>query len=215
MRKGPPAMAHFWKSIFAALALALTASLALAAGTTSYSITSTTFADLGAAPLQIQALGQPVAIVVADSQPSVGTVGNMLLPGPPVIFQPADSSSHVYAAYLGANTTIVASPVYATGGSGGGSLPTGAATVTTSQASITTGAAQSIVAARTGAPGTGRVAATLYNSGTATVYVGASGVTTSTGLPLLAGGALTLNTTAAIYGTAASGTQTIGVAETY
>ncbi len=102
------------------------------------------------------------------------------------------------------------------GGSGGGanSPPVGSGSLAASQASIGT-SATSIVAARTGAAGTGRIAATLYNSGSATVYVGASGVTTSTGMPLPAGASITLNTTAAIYGVAASGTQTIGVTETY
>jgi hypothetical protein len=90
----------------------------------------------------------------------------------------------------------------------------GAASLATSQASIGATAA-SIVAARTGAVGIGRIAVTLYNNGSATVYVGASGVTTSTGIPLAPGAALTLNTTAAVYGIAASGTQTIGVLETF
>jgi hypothetical protein len=108
-----------FRAAIALIAWLFTASVALAAGTTSYQITSTTFTDLGAAPLQIQTLGQPVAIIVADSQPSVATAGSILLPGPPVIFQPADTSSHVWAAFLGASTTIVATPVYSTGGSGG------------------------------------------------------------------------------------------------
>jgi len=71
------------------------------------------------------------------------------------------------------------------------------------------------VAARAGVVGTGRIAATLYNAGSATVYFGASGVTTTTGMPLPAGASATVNTQAAIYGIAASGTQTIGVMETF
>ena len=43
------------------------------------------------------------------------------------------------------------------------------------QAPIEAAAAQ-IVAARTGAPGTGRISVTLYNFGSATVFIGASGV---------------------------------------
>ena len=92
--------------------------------------------------------------------------------------------------------------------------PVGSAGFAASQASIGTAAAQ-IVAARAGVAGTGRIAATLHNAGSATVYFGASGVTTTTGMPLPAGASATINTQAAIYGIAASGTQTIGVMETF
>ena len=92
--------------------------------------------------------------------------------------------------------------------------PVGSAGFAASQASIGTAAAQ-IVAARAGVAGTGRIAATLYNAGSATVYFGASGVTTTTGMPLPAGASATINTQAAIYGIAASGTQTIGIMETF
>jgi len=92
--------------------------------------------------------------------------------------------------------------------------PVGSNALATSQASIGTASAQ-IVAARAGAAGTGRIAATLYNFGSATVFYGASGVTATTGMPLPAGAAATINTQAAIYGIAASGTQTIGIMETF
>jgi hypothetical protein len=92
--------------------------------------------------------------------------------------------------------------------------PVGSGGFATSQASIGTTAAQ-IVAARTGVAGTGRIAATLYNAGSATVYFGASGVTTTTGMLLPPGASATINTQAAIYGIAASGTQIIGVMETF
>lgn len=117
-------------------------------------------------------------------------------------------------------TTEEQIPVNLEGGGGGGgnvtvgNNPVGSGAFATSQAAI--GAAALIVAARTGAAGTGRIAATLYNTGSQTVYVGAtSGVTSATGLPLVAGGSLTINTQTAIYGVAASGTQTIGVLESY
>ena len=92
--------------------------------------------------------------------------------------------------------------------------PVGSAAFAASQASIGTAATQ-IVAARAGAAGTGRIAVTLYNAGSATIYFGASGVTTTTGMPLPAGASATINTQAAIYGIAANGTQTIGVMETF
>ncbi len=92
--------------------------------------------------------------------------------------------------------------------------PVGAGGFATSQASVGTTAAL-IVAARTGVAGTGRICAVLYNGGAATVYVGGSGVTTSTGQILLAGASMTISTTAAIYGITASGTNVVGVTETF
>jgi len=95
-----------------------------------------------------------------------------------------------------------------------GAMVVGSGAIATSQASIGTSAAL-IVAARTGAAGTGRIAATLYNEGTVTVFFGPSGVTTSTGMPLPAGASATINTTAAIYGISTIASQTIGVMETF
>ena len=92
--------------------------------------------------------------------------------------------------------------------------PVGPAALATSQASISTSASL-IVAARTGAVGTGRVAVTLYNSGATTVYFGPSGVTTATGAILPSGAAVTLDTTAAVYGVTSSGTDIVGVTETF
>jgi len=96
--------------------------------------------------------------------------------------------------------------------------PVGSASGATSQASIgtVTGPAATIVAARTGAIGVGRIAVTLFNAGTQTVFYGFSNaVTTSTGARLLAGAAVTINTTSALYGVSASGTNEIDVTETY
>ena len=56
-----------------------------------------------------------------------------------------------------------------------------------------------IVAARAG-----RVNVTIYNASSATEYIGPSGVTPSTGFPIPAGQALSVATTAALYGVAAS-----------
>jgi len=97
-------------------------SIAFAAGTQTATINSTTFTDLGVAPVQVQTLTQPVTVVVADTIPTVGTAGTNLLPGQLVQFNPADASSHVWAAKLGATTVVNYSPVYATGGSAGGSV---------------------------------------------------------------------------------------------
>jgi hypothetical protein len=109
------------KRLIAGLLLSvLVGGAANAAGTTAYTITSTTFVDLGAAPIQIQTLDNPVVVVVADSQPTVGAVGAHLANyNPATIFYPADASSHVWAALLGSTAHIVATPVYSTGGGGG------------------------------------------------------------------------------------------------
>jgi len=119
----------------------------------------------------------------------------------------------------GVNANVLALPALPAGSNTVGNVgvnnnPVGSGALATSQASIGTAAAQ-IVAARAGVAGTGRIAVTLVNAGSATVYFGASGVTTTTGMPLPAGASATLDTQAAIYGIAASGTQTIGVMETF
>jgi hypothetical protein len=90
----------------------------------------------------------------------------------------------------------------------------GSANVATAQASVGTSAAL-IVAARNGGVGTGRVAVTIYNNGSTTVYLGGAGVTASTGIPLVSGAAVSINTTAALYGVASAAGQMVGVLETY
>lgn len=90
----------------------------------------------------------------------------------------------------------------------------GAAALTINQVAITS-TATLIVAARTGAPGTGRVTALIYNSGGATVWLGSSsGVTSANGMPLLAGASISWDTTSAIYGIAAS-SGTVAYSETF
>ena len=55
----------------------------------------------------------------------------------------------------------------------------------------------------------------LRNHTGADAYVGPSGVSTSTGLLVAQGDALTLATTAAVYGVTVSGTATFSVMEVY
>lgn len=88
----------------------------------------------------------------------------------------------------------------------------GAPNLATSQASVTTGNI-SVASARAL-----RRAITIANvTGTSAVFCGNTGVTTSTGtyLGASAGSSITLNTTAAVFCTVASITQTVTVAETY
>ena len=96
----------------------------------------------------------------------------------------------------------------------GGNKPVGPASAVSSQATISTSASL-IVAARTGVVGTGRVSVTLKNSTGNTVFIGPSGVTTSTGYPLMAGEIDSFDTTAAIYGISGSTGNVIGVLETF
>ena len=82
-----------------------------------------------------------------------------------------------------------------------------------SQVSVdTTSGGKLIAAVRTG-----RGAITIINTGPIAVYIGPSGVTTSTGtlLPGIAGASITIPTTAAVYGIVSSGSQTVSVLETY
>lgn len=89
----------------------------------------------------------------------------------------------------------------------------GSGNIATNQVSVaSTAGGTQIVAARTA-----RVDVTIENSGTTDVYLGASGVTTSTGFLLkgIAGAAVTINTAAAVYGIVASSTQTVSYVETF
>jgi hypothetical protein len=94
--------------------------------------------------------------------------------------------------------------------------PVGAAAFATAQVSCGS-TATSLVSARTGVSGTGRVSVTATNTTTTAVYIGASGVTTSTGalLPGIVGASLTLNTTAQLYCIVATGSATVSEIETY
>lgn len=98
----------------------------------------------------------------------------------------------------------------------GGNKPVGPANVSMVQSSPVTVSATLIIAARTGGVGTGRCSVTMKNTGAALVYIGnGSGVTTSSGFPMSPGDTVTLDTTAAIWGVAASGSNIIAVTETF
>ena len=77
------------------------------------------------------------------------------------------------------------------------------------QVSVATTATQ-IVAARSG-----RVTVTVENLGTSTVWLGGSGVTTTSGFSVGAGLSLTVSFTGALYGISASAAQSINEYETY
>jgi hypothetical protein len=99
-----------------------------------------------------------------------------------------------------------------------GVLPVGAANFVPNQATLTTTAAALIVAARTGAQGTGRVSVTIVSGSTTAIALGGSGVTFTTGvvLPGTVGASITIPTTAAIYGSlSAAGSALVSYYETY
>ena len=81
----------------------------------------------------------------------------------------------------------------------------------TAQATVAT-AATLIVAARAG-----RDTVIIENSGTTAVYIGDSTVTTSTGLllPGVLGASVALETTDAVYGRVASGSQVVTAIENF
>jgi hypothetical protein len=80
----------------------------------------------------------------------------------------------------------------------------------TNQVSVGTNATLIIAATK---PNTSRQSVTIYNTSGATVFVGASTVTTGTGHGIAAGGSLTLNVSGAVYGIVASSTSTVSFIE--
>ena len=92
-----------------------------------------------------------------------------------------------------------------TGGSGG------SATIATGQVSVAA-TATLIVAARSG-----RAKVLIVNHGSTDIYVGASGAATNTGALLLGvpGAVFEIETAAAVYGIASSGSQTVSYVEEY
>lgn len=94
--------------------------------------------------------------------------------------------------------------------------PVGSAAFAATQVSVGS-TATSILSARTGVAGTGRVSATVTNTTTTAIYLGGAGVTTSTGqlLPGIVGASVTINTTAAIFGIVATGSATVTALETF
>lgn len=83
--------------------------------------------------------------------------------------------------------------------------------VATAQVSVAS-TATLVAAARAG-----RGAVIVTNLGAVAVYLGAAGVTTTTGtlLPGVVGASVTIPTSAAVYGVDATGTQAVSVAEVY
>lgn len=106
--------------------------------------------------------------------------------------------STVAAVVLGASGAL-ADGISSSGGGGVQNNPTGGANFTPFQATLS-GSASLVVAARAGAPGTGRIAAVLVNEGSASAECGStSGVTSSTGVVIQVGASASMATTSAVY----------------
>lgn len=163
-------------------------------------------ASMPSTPITAAALPLPAGAATSAKQPALGTAGT---PSADIIsIQGATSMTPVKTDPSG-----VVAPISATSLP----LPTGAATnagsasIATAQVSVTTGNI-TVVAARAG-----RFEATIINHGTTAVFLGVTGVSITTGifLPGVVGASVTLPTAAAIFGTVASGTQTVSVLETF
>jgi hypothetical protein len=114
-------------------------------------------------------------------------------------------------------TPLPVTPAGPGGGSAVGGVPNvGAGNIVHNQVSVGTSPTL-IVAARTGAQGTGRVDVVISSTGGAPVYLGGSSVTTSSGLYLGAGpgSSVVLSNTAAIYGVVATGTVVVTYMEEF
>lgn len=85
-----------------------------------------------------------------------------------------------------------------------------------SPAQVTVGNSTQIVAPRTGVAGTGRIRVVIENTSTTSVWVGASGVTSLTGmlLPPIIGASIPIDTTAGVFGTAVT-SATVSEIETF
>lgn len=95
------------------------------------------------------------------------------------------------------------------------SVGAGAFHTSTTSVSGASGSPTSIVSARTGAPGTGRIAITLRNTSTSVTVTITESVSGTTGISLTPLAALTINTTAQVYGFVASGSAVVEYLETF
>lgn len=95
----------------------------------------------------------------------------------------------------------------------GGQLCTNTASATMTPAQVSVGATATLIAALR----SGRNSITVENTGTTAIYLGGSGVTTSTGvlLPGVLGASITLNYSGALYGITTTGSQTVSEYELY
>jgi len=195
------------KRLLVATFLSLSAvAQALAAGTTTATITSTTFTDLGAAPILLQVLGAPVTVVVADTIPSVGTAGAIISQtSAPMLIPQADSGSHVWAAEFNNASLVAYSAALAsqTTGAIANPLPTSLATLPINGATGTIIQSSASAAVNVGTTATTQIIAL---SGTTSIYI--------TGYDITSAGAGTLTFKAGTGVNCASNTTSLSGAMT-
>lgn len=110
-----------------ALALLLTAPIAWATSSTTISVASDQWYDLGAGPVAIQTLSAPMMYRVDDAQPSVSAPG-VALTSPTI--RDVNTSAHVWARTNSGSTTVLVVPL-AVGGGGGGAITAADGALTT------------------------------------------------------------------------------------
>lgn len=130
-----------------------------------------------------------------------GASGSTVITGPLGAASTAAQSVSVTPG-TGSPGTSQATPLYITGSS---------TSITTQQVSVGTTAVQVCGAHPT------RHSATIENLGTTQVFIGANGVTTTSGALLVgtAGSSITIPTTASIFAIVATGTQSVSCLETF
>ena len=195
------------KRLIVAAFLSLSAAAqALAAGTTTSAITSTTFTDLGAAPILLQVLGAPITIVIADTTPAVGTAGSIISQTmAPMLIPQADSGSHVWAAEFNNASLVAYSAALAsqTTGAIANPLPTSLATLPINGSTGTIIQSSASAAVNVGTTATTQIIAL---SGTTSIYV--------TGYDITSAGAGTITFKAGTGSNCASNTTSLSGAMT-
>lgn len=151
----------------------------------------------------------PTAVGSASANPPVQIGGQSNTSGTGTIY-PWVVNSSGQGSVLEANSASILAATNAAipaGGNNIGYMPpsVGAGSFATGQVTCGTSATV-IVSARTGAPGTGRVLLSIINGAVNAIYVGAAGVTTSTGAILATSGVDNENSTAAWDCVASTGT---------
>jgi len=186
--------------------------VALTAGAAAIgSITNTTFAATQSGTWNVGSITSLPALATGSN-----TVGNVNQSLATAGFSKITDGTNTLAVKAASTAPTATDPALVTTPSPNAASPQsiGAANIAASQATVGTSAAL-LVAARTGAVGTGRVAVTVSNNGSAIIYIGASGVTTSTGKSIPPGNSFTLKTTAAIYAISGTAAQAVDYVETY
>src|SRR5271170_6050439 len=79
-----------------------------------YALSQGVFTDLGWAPATVQVTSGTANVVIADSWPTVGTLGMQIgfngASGAPIVITAADAFSHAFASAVGVSAVITAVP---------------------------------------------------------------------------------------------------------